>query len=401
MKILFLDQSSKLGGAELCLADIAQQFHTTSLVGVFTEGAFPAYLRDHDIPIKILADQTLTVQKASGLLAGLKSLNRLIPLIATVAQLSRHYDLLYANTQKALVVGALASFLSRCPLVYHLHDIISPAHFSMTNRRIAITLANRAALVIANSHASHRAFIQAGGRPDRVHVVYNGFRLEQYTHGAGHQAHWRNQLVSLQPDQTDPTADASKSTPLPFIVGHFSRLSPWKGQHVLVEALQYCPEHVVAVLVGDALFGEQDYVQQLHQQIKSLGLEHRVKFLGFRSDIPQLMTACDLVTHSSTAPEPFGRVIVEAMLCGTPVVAAAAGGAVELIDHGQTGWLTPPGDAKKLADIINTCQRSPDSAKKLAQQAQTQAAQRFDLETTNRQIAQLLNSRIKVNQSTE
>jgi glycosyltransferase involved in cell wall biosynthesis len=51
------------------------------------------------------------------------------------------------------------------------------------------------------------------------------------------------------------------------------------------------------------------------------------------------MAACDLVTHTSTAPEPFGRVIVEAMLCGTPVIAAGAGGATELIEHGKTGWL--------------------------------------------------------------
>ena len=117
MKILFLDQSGKLGGAELCLADIAEPFQTTSLVAVFTEGSFPAYLRKRHIQVKILTDQPLQVQKASGLLAGVKSNKRLIPIITTVAQLSKQYDLLYANTQKALVVGALASFLSRRPLV--------------------------------------------------------------------------------------------------------------------------------------------------------------------------------------------------------------------------------------------------------------------------------------------
>ena len=85
------------------------------------------------------------------------------------------------------------------------------------------------------------------------------------------------------------------------------------------------------ILVGDALFGEQDYVKQLHQQIEELQLQNRVKFLGFRNDIPLLMAACDLVAHTSTSPEPFGRVIVEAMLSGTPVVAAASGGAVELV----------------------------------------------------------------------
>ena len=383
MRILFLDQSSKLGGAELCLADIAQHFGQASLVGVFTEGPFPDHLRQLNVPVKILTDQTLEVQKASGLLTGLKSLNRLIPLIAKVAQLSQQYDLLYANTQKALVVGALASFLSRRPLVYHLHDIVSPDHFSSINRRIIITLANQAALIIANSQASRDAFIQAGGHSDRVHVVYNGFNPETYANclDTTERQHLRSQLA--------PTGT-------PFLVGHFSRLSPWKGQHILIDALQYCPDNVIVLLVGDALFGEQDYAQQLHQQVAALNLEHRVKFLGFRSDIPQLMTACDLVAHTSTAPEPFGRVIVEAMLCGTPAVAAAAGGAVELIDHEQTGWLTPPGDANKLADIINTCQSNPQQATSIAQRARPQASQRFDLKSVNLQINQLLNDTFKI-----
>ncbi|MEG4172930.1 glycosyltransferase [Microcoleus sp. S13_D1] len=69
-----------------------------------------------------------------------------------------------------------------------------------------------------------------------------------------------------------------------------------------------------------------------------LGLEDRVNFLGFRSDIPQLMAICDLVAHTSTAPEPFGRVIVEAMLCGRPIVAAQSGWAIELIEPGHQ-WL--------------------------------------------------------------
>ena len=377
MKILFLDQSGKLGGAELCLADIAQPFQATSLVGVFTEGTFPEYLRQTNIPVKVLADQPLQVQKNSGLLAGLNSLNRLIPLVTQVAQLSRQYDLIYANTQKALVVGALASALSRRPLVYHLHDIVSPDHFSPLNRRIITTLANRAALVIANSQASRDAFIQAGGQAERVHIVYNGFSLETYANCATAGEQLRHELLT-------------KLAPSPFLVGQFSRLSPWKGQHILIEALQYCPENVIAVLVGDALFGEQDYVQQLHQQIQRLNLAHRVKFLGFRSDIPQLMAACDLVTHTSIAPEPFGRVIVEAMLCGTPVVAAAAGGAMELIDHGQTGWLTPPGDAKKLAEIIKTCQGEASQSQRMVQKAHTLAQERFNLEITNLKISQLL-----------
>ncbi len=138
------------------------------------------------------------------------------------------------------------------------------------------------------------------------------------------------------------------------------------------------------------MFGEKDYVQQLHHQVHSLKLEHRVKFLGFRSDIPQLMAACDLVAHTSTAPEPFGRVIVEAMLCGRPVVAAAAGGAKEIVEHGKTGWLVPPGNAAKLADIITTACDHPSQTEAIAEQGRKRAQQQFDLTVVNAQINQLL-----------
>ena len=374
MNLLFLDQSGKLGGAELCLLDIANSYRKNCLVGLFEDGTFRTALEQQQIPVQVLATEPIAVRKETGFIKGLASLNQLLPLVIKVVQLSQGYDLIYANTQKALVVGAIASFLSRRPLVYHLHDIISADHFSAANRRIIVALANRAALVIANSQASQTAFIAAGGRADITTVVYNGFKPESYKYSAAERSQLRQQLGIDQQ----------------FVVGHFSRLSPWKGQHILLEALARCPEHVMVILVGDALFGEQAYVEQLHQQIDRLGLQHRVRFLGFRSDVPQLMAACDLVAHTSTAPEPFGRVIVEAMLCGTPVVAAAAGGAMELVEPGKTGWLVPPGNPEKLATVIHQCDQQPEQAQKLARQAKLQASQKFELSMINQQIAQSL-----------
>ena len=372
-RILFLDQSGKPGGAELCLIDIAKPYRDSCLVGLFADGTFKQLLEEQHIPVQVLATKAIEVRKESGLAQGLGSLKQLLPLINRVATLSRDYDLIYANTQKALVVGAIASFLSRRPLVYHLHDILSLDHFSATNRRIAVTLANRAALVIANSQASQDAFIAAGGRKDIVEFVYNGFDLALYQQQPATKI---KQQLGIDKDR--------------FLVGHFSRLSPWKGQHILLEALTRCPENVTALLVGDALFGEQDYVQQLHAQVAELNLENRVKFLGFRDDVNSLMAACNLVTHTSTVAEPFGRVIVEAMLCGTPVIATQAGGAQELIESGKTGWLVAPGNAMDLAAAINNCIAQPEQSARMAQAANLQAIQRFDVAFINQQIAQKL-----------
>jgi glycosyltransferase involved in cell wall biosynthesis len=375
MKILFLDQSGHPGGAQLCLLDIAKPYRDRCLVGLLADGSFRTLLEQQGIPVEVLTQQTLQVRKDSSFWQGVSSLRQLLPLIQRVVQLSYQYDLIYANTQKALVVGALASLFSRRPLIYHLHDLVVPEHFSLTNRRLIVTLANRfATRVIANSQATQQAFIAAGGRPELTTVVYNGFAPERYIVSATERFQIRQQLG------LDPY----------FVVGHFSRLAPWKGQDVLISALRHCPEDTIALLVGDTLFGEQDYVAQLHRQITELGLQHRVRFLGFRSDIPQLMAACDLVAHTSTAPEPFGRVIVEAMLCGCPVVAAQAGGAVELVELEQTGWLCPANDPKSLAAIVTQCRNQPQQFAVIAQYAQVLAQQRFQLTTINQQIAESL-----------
>ena len=374
MKILFLDQSGKPGGAELCLIDIAKPYRDHCLVGLFADGSFRNLLEQNQIPVAVLTTGQIQVRKESSLAQGLGSLGQLVPLIAKVVQLAHNYDLIYANTQKALVVGALASVFSRRPLVYHLHDILSPEHFSQTNRRIAVTLANRfASLVIANSQASKTAFVAAGGRPEITEIVYNGFDPKIYQSPESDISQIRQQLGLNG-----------------FVVGHFSRLAPWKGQHILIEALAQCPVDVTAIIVGDALFGEQDYAERLHQQVTALGLENRVKFLGFRSDIPLLMAACDLVAHTSTSPEPFGRVIVEAMLCGRPVVAAKAGGAIELVEQSINGFLVTPGNPQELAQVIITCLNEKDQTAVIANNARTTASQRFDVTNINQQIAQLI-----------
>lgn len=377
MNVLFLDQSGHLGGAELCLADIAQPYRQQGLVALLADGPFKAYLEQRHIPVQVLTQQSIQVRKESSWVQGLKSLRQILPLIQQVAQISRDYDVIYANTQKALVIAALASSLSRCPLVYHLHDIVSPEHFSATNRRLIVTLANRfASRVIANSEASQAAFVEAGGRPELTTVIYNGFEVDAYRQ-------YRQERDRLRQDLG--LSDR-------FVVGHFSRLSPWKGQHILIEALTHCPEPMTVLLVGDALFGEADYAQHLRQQVIQLGLEDRVQFLGFRSDVGPLMAACDLVAHTSTAPEPFGRVIVEAMLCGTPVVAASAGGATELVNPGQTGWLAEPGNVSSLVTCLMAAYQQPQQAQAIAQTAQQQAQDRFNLERINQQIAATLSS---------
>ncbi|MGV0024926.1 glycosyltransferase family 4 protein [Phormidesmis priestleyi] len=383
MKILFLDHSGVLGGAELSLLDLACYHRDSCLVGLMAQGTFKDRLEQERIPVQVLTDQSIAIQRDSSFWQSLSSLRQLFPLIAKIAHLSRDYDVICTNTQKSMVIGAIASLISRRPLVYYLRDILSEDHFSRANLRVAITIANLcAARVIANSKATQAAFVAAGGKAELTEVIYNGFLPERFKTSATQTTQLREQL-GLEGR---------------FVVGSFSRLSPWKGQHVLLEALAHCPPNVMALFVGDALFGEHEYVDRLHQQVAELGLHDRVKFLGFRSDVSELMGACDLIAHTSTSPEPFGRVIVEAMLCQRPIVATAAGGVVELIEPGATGWLVPGDNAAKLAEVINECYGDVDRAAAIAQRGQHYATQTFHLDNTCQKVAQLL-ERVVANQA--
>jgi glycosyltransferase involved in cell wall biosynthesis len=173
------------------------------------------------------------------------------------------------------------------------------------------------------------------------------------------------------------------------VVGVFSRLAPGKGHHVLLEALTRLPG-VHALLAGSAVFGEHPYAEALRDQCKALGIEDRVHFAGFRRDIPQLMRLSQVVTHPAVEPEPFGRVIVEGMLAGRPVVATRAGGAVEIVEDGTSGVLVPPRDATALAGALRDLLADPARADALAEAGRKVALEFFSLQAMLEGIARQL-----------
>ena len=120
------------------------------------------------------------------------------------------------------------------------------------------------------------------------------------------------------------------------------------------------------------------------------GLQGRVHFLGFQSDVTPIFQAMDVVVHCSVAPEPFGRVIVEAMLAGTPVVATRGGGVDEIITDGHDGFLVPSADPVALALAVGRIMQDPAVASKLATAALHSARERFSMEQTVGRICQLL-----------
>ncbi|MBD2101117.1 glycosyltransferase family 4 protein [Leptolyngbya sp. FACHB-261] len=377
-RVLFVDHAAVLGGAELSLLDLATAYRQTSQVLLFADGPFRERLEAAGVPVVVnLAPEAALSVRTSDRFGALKVFPALGWMAHRVATLACDFELVHANSQKAFVAAALARLIGGPPVVWHLRDILTARHFSGLNRRLAVTLANRcAARVLVNSRATGQAFVAAGGRPDLVTLVYNGLPVEVF-------------------DRLDPAQSLAIRHELGVgeapLVGVFSRLSYWKGQHVLLEAARQLP-NVHVLLVGEALFGEVEYTAQLKTLAALPELAGRVHWVGFRSDVPALMAACDIVAHTSTEPEPFGRVIVEGQLARRPVVATAAGASTELIEDGVTGCLVPPGDAQALASAIEKLLADSGAAQALAERGAAHARATFSLEALLATFDQALQS---------
>lgn len=363
-RVLLLDHSAELGGGELALYDYARCAAGVRAV-VFEDGPFVRLLADAAVPVEVLnAGAVLAIRRDHGWRQAIRIAPRLAALTWAIGRQMRSAEVTYANSQKALIVAAIANSVVRRPLVWHLHDILTAAHFSATMRRVVIALSNRfVEHVIANSEATAAAYRAAGGRRP-VTAIHNGIDPAPYDQIDRDAA--RRDLSAMLGVDNAP------------MLALFGRLSPWKGQEVAIRALATLPGcHLL--LVGTAMFGDTACEAELHTLAAREGVATRVHFLGFRSDVASLMAAADIVLHCSTAPEPFGRVIAEGMMAGTPVIASAAGGALEIVTDGQSGMLVPPGDPAALTAAVRTLLDRPDRAETIAAAGRTEANARFSL----------------------
>jgi glycosyltransferase involved in cell wall biosynthesis len=359
-RILFLHHTGILGGAELHLLSVARHFRDTATVVLFADGPFRQALDTAGVRVRVFpsewAARGVRRQDPRFSASNIASVMRLAWLTARAA---RGSDLIYANSPKTLLAVSVARLVRRKPVMWFLHDLLTETHFSRRAIRLLTGAANRtAARVLANSKATASAFVAAGGRGDLVKVVYDGFDAAPFT----------DTNVDLSALRAEFGADGLR------IVGVFGRITQWKGQDVVLRALVNVPS-VNVVFAGeeeDAASGEE-----LRLLAHELGIAHRVRFLGFRKDVPHLMRAVDCIVHVPTDPEPFGRVVVEGMLARRPVIASRAGGIPEIIENRVTGILITPGNPNELAEALRRIFSDPVSAAEIAANGQARALAGF------------------------
>jgi len=290
-----------------------------------------------------------------------------LPAAAQLARVARRHrvDLLHGNNDVAINRDAvLVSLAMRVPLVNHVRGLYSPMS------AIEMWIDRRAARLVRwfffISGAVAREYAPLRVPRSRSEVIDNPFDVDLL-----HASYSSDVAASLGLREGDRP------------VVHVGRLTPWKGQDVLLRAVPALLERVPdvrVVLVGSATdaIGRQ-FEAELRSLVVELGIAERVEFAGSRRDIPEVLAVAEVAVHSSTEPEPFGRVIVEAMAAGRPVVAAEDGGVPEIIDDGVTGLLVPPNQPAALAAAIGRLLDDPSAAAAMGERAGRAARERFGL----------------------
>lgn len=178
------------------------------------------------------------------------------------------------------------------------------------------------------------------------------------------------------------------------LLGFFGHFIDRKRPLMFVETLAHIARTRPDLPVMGLMFGlplMDGIEEQINEKAKALGVSDRLRLMGFRYPSAALMAGCDI--HVVTAVnEPFGRSLIEAMLLGTPVIAAASGGNIEAIDHGVTGMLVEPDDPAAMGRAIVELLDCPDRLTAIAAQAQILANRRYGVEQHASQVSAIYQS---------
>lgn len=302
----------------------------------------------------------LSLPKPSGLNA-LRFLLNLPLAIRRLVRFARQHriDLIHVH-QSVSLWGLIAGKLAGIPVVLHAREILE-------NRLFYQILLGLSAQTIAISNAVRACLIRnVPNCPEcRISVVYNAADLTRF-----------------RPDNADAKCLRSewgilKDAPLVLMV---SKLIEIKGHLDFVKSCALCQKrfpNAVFMIVGGDMPGHEAYAERVRQAVREYQLEDAFHFAGFQREVERFLGAADVVVQPSICEEGLGRVAIEAMAMGKPVVATHAGGLPEVVQDGITGYIVPKNDHEALAGRIIAFLENPDLCAKMGQAGRVRAHQQF------------------------
>lgn len=311
--------------------------------------------------------------------ADVRALNQLTDFFRT-----HKYDIVHTHSAKAGTLGRIAARRAKVPIIIHTFHSFGwqvtrtshtrPAQLAVSSlkkwfyillERYAASMSD--ALITVSELNRQEAINMNLAPPEKFTTIYSGIDLNRFKVNVDRVKQCRS--LGLSPDRP--------------IIGTIGRLSTQKAPLDFVAAahrvLQQKPD-VQFIMVGDGPLAAE--VQQ------AIGAEPRIKVLGYRSDVPEILSVLDVFGLSSLW-EGLGRALTEAMIMNVPVAATAVDGVPELVSHHETGLLSPPGDPARLAENITWLLDHPLEADSMRQHARNRVVPTFSAERMVEQIEAL------------
>jgi glycosyltransferase involved in cell wall biosynthesis len=374
LKVLFLNPTAEIGGAERSLLELLvglDRQQVEPFLSCTVEGPLPQVARHAGFQVSIDPWPAFALRigrrsSASRLLLPAAAL-AVIPHVLKIAGRVRRerISIIHTNGIKCHVIGSLVRMLTGVHLLWHFRDVLRPGLMRSIYIRLArLTVSG----IIANSKTVARSLTGFPG--ERLHVVYNGFDTDKYA--PGHRSQEFRASFGLTREH--------------FLIGAMGALAPIKGWDHLIRAmpaiLRSAPEARL-IIVGKEMYltaGHQGHKEELEAEARRLGVESAVIFAGYHPEPVEVLRGLDVLAHTSVYPESFGRVVAEAMACRVPVVATALGGPTEIISAPDQGLLVPPGDPAAIAEAVLKLHRNPELRSAMGDSGRRRVESAFTLE---------------------
>jgi L-malate glycosyltransferase len=351
VKILYVNHTAEISGGERSLLSLLAGLPPSMQARVATpRGRLAAAVQELGIPVS-----PITGTAGSLRLHPLHTPRALAEMSFAAAQVRRagrrqEAEILHANSIRAGIVGGLARS-SQAANVVCVRDCLPRRPLTTAAMRL---IAATATIVVANSRYTAR-FVEAVAPRARLETVHNPVDL----------ARWDPTRI----DRGWARARLGEAGASGLLLGIIAQLTPWKGHDTAIEALALARREGVdahLLLIGSAKFVDratrfdnEAYVARLKALVSDTHLNGHVSWLGEREDVPELVRALDALLLPSWE-EPFGRVLIEAMAMGVPVIATDVGGPSEFIQDGRQGYLLPPREPRGWAHAIRRFAEHPE-----------------------------------------
>lgn len=377
-----INEDGTVGGSHQCLYDLAVRLDRERFVPValfYQANRFAERLREAGVEVHTWDRERALEHRrrfTGGPLGIATSAGKAIPAVLRRLRFLRRQriDLVHLNNSPTIGFEDWlpAARLARIPILSHMRGPYHPPARAASRR-----LAAGFDAVVAISDFVAESCVRGGLPRSQIRVIHDGIDLERWS-PRGDEERLRVRAGAGVPEDA-------------MLIVHVGLLRSWKGQDVALAALAaLSPElrkKVRLWLVGEASPDAADYAEGLRRFVREHDLGDTVAFLGFRDDVPRLMGAADVLLHSSTAPEPFGLVVVEGLALGKPVIASRGGGPSEILRPGE-GMLFDAGRPRELADLLDSLASSPELRERIGRRGH-ERARAFDVSRTVERVTAL------------